>query len=201
MQQARRFIGYSKLPYNPVHTVRAKPRDRAMTQFLTELKQRHVVRAAIIYAAAVWALAQGISQLSPAFGLASGVTFWFVIACAIGFPFWLLFAWYFKFTTRGIERESDTVEDAAAIRRTGRKLDYWIIGILAVAVVLLLTNQLVLQRGKTLHEFAATPTPIAATAIPAKSAAVLPFANESGNKDQQYFSDGLSEDLITALSQ
>ncbi|MGH8191351.1 MAG: hypothetical protein ACREP2_07875, partial [Rhodanobacteraceae bacterium] len=68
------------------------------TTFFIELKRRHVGRAAIVYAAAVWALAQGISQLSPAFGLATGVTLWFVIACVIGFPFWVAFAWYFKFT-------------------------------------------------------------------------------------------------------
>ncbi|MGH8190735.1 MAG: tetratricopeptide repeat protein [Rhodanobacteraceae bacterium] len=168
-----------------------------------ELKRRHVLRAAIIYVAAVWALSQGISQLSPAFGLSTQVTLWFVIACAIGFPFWVAFAWCFKFTPHGIAREDDIPEDAAAIRRLARKLDYWIIGILAVAVVLLLTNQLVLQRGKTLREFAAAgnalPAPTAA--VPAKSVAVLPFVNESGKQGEQFFSDGLSEDLITALSQ
>ncbi|MGH8191305.1 MAG: tetratricopeptide repeat protein [Rhodanobacteraceae bacterium] len=173
----------------------------AQTTFFTELKRRHVGRAAIVYAAAVWALAQGISQLSPAFGLATGVTLWFVIACVIGFPFWVAFAWYFKFTSHGIERESDTLEDAAAIRRSGRKLDYWIIGILAIAVVLLLTNQLVLQRGKTLHEFTAAPTSSAATAaIPAKSIAVLPFENLSNDKDNAYFVAGMQDLILTKLA-
>ncbi|MGH8190250.1 MAG: tetratricopeptide repeat protein [Rhodanobacteraceae bacterium] len=168
-----------------------------------ELKRRHVLRAAIIYVAAVWALSQGISQLSPAFGLSTQVTLWFVIACAIGFPFWLAFAWYFKFTPHGIAREDDIPKDAVATRRLARKLDYWIIGILAVAVVLLLTNQLVLQRDKTLREFAAAGNALPAATAPilAKSVAVLPFANESGKSDEQYFSDGLSDDLITALSQ
>lgn len=106
----------------------------AKPSFFGELKQRHVVRAAIIYVAAVWALAQGISQLSPVFGLGPGVTFWFVIACVIGFPFWIAFAWYFRFTAHGVERESETAEDAATLRRSGHRLDYWIISILVIAV-------------------------------------------------------------------
>ncbi|MGH8160907.1 MAG: tetratricopeptide repeat protein [Gammaproteobacteria bacterium] len=170
--------------------------------FLTELKRRHVVRAAIIYAAAVWALAQGISQLSPAFGLSERVTLWFVIACAVGFPFWLAFAWYFKFTAHGIERESQVMESKVAIRHTNRRLGYWIIGIMAVAIVLLLTNELVLQRGKTMREFADAPT--AVTSVfnpPADSIVVLPFTNLSGDPTQQYFINGVTEELTNALGE
>lgn len=195
----------------------------ANPSLLAELKQRHVVRAAIIYAAAVWALAQGISQLSPAFGLSTGVTFWFVIACVIGFPFWIAFAWFFKFTSSGIVREDETVEDPATIHRTGRILDYWIIGIMAVAIVLLLTNEVVLQRGEALREFAAAPTPaaksavkvpvaatssriasvtsqIAAQPIPAKSVAVLPFENLSTDQGNAYFADGIQDLILTKLA-
>ena len=167
--------------------------------FFAELKRRHVVRAAIVYAAAVWALAQGIVQLSPTFGLPALTARWFVIACAIGFPFWIAFAWYFRFTARGIKREPETAPAEALTRREGRKLDYWIIGILAIAVVLLLTNLFVTHREVTIKGI--TMAPAATTVIPGKSVAVLPFVNEGGDKDQQYFSDGLSEDFITALSQ
>ncbi|MGH8161811.1 MAG: hypothetical protein ACRESR_06665, partial [Gammaproteobacteria bacterium] len=171
----------------------------AESSFFSELKRHHVVRAGIIYIAAVWALAQGISQLSPAFGLSDRITLWFVIACAIGFPFWLAFAWYFKFTAHGIERESEVAEDKAAIQRAGRKLDYWIIGIMAVAVVLFLTNVFVTHREVTIKGITlASP---AAVAVPAKSVAVLPFKNLGGDSGQEYFSDDLSEDLVTALSQ
>ncbi|MCE7950134.1 MAG: tetratricopeptide repeat protein [Xanthomonadales bacterium PRO7] len=157
--------------------------------FLAELQRRNVPRAALLYAGAVWALAQGISQLSPAVGLPDYATRWFLIAAIIGFPFWIAFAWFYEFTPRGLKRESEIAQDASITRSTGRKLDRAIIAVLALAVVLLVTDRFVSHgdAGKI--------------AIPDKSIAVLPLANESGDKDQQYFSDGLSDDLINALMQ
>ncbi|HZX70105.1 MAG TPA: tetratricopeptide repeat protein [Rhodanobacter sp.] len=154
-----------------------------------ELKRRNVLRAGVLYAGAVWALAQGIAQLGPSVGAPEWVTRWFLVAAVIGFPFWIAFAWFYEFTPQGLKRESEIDPADSVAHSTGRKLDFWIIGVLAVAVVLLLTNQFVVHRDGD------------AAPIPDKSVAVLPLANESGDKGDQYFSDGLSEDLITALSQ
>jgi len=126
--------------------------------------------------------------LSPAVGLPDWATRWFLIAAIIGFPFWLAFAWFYEFTPQGLKRESEIIADASISRSTGRKLDRAIIAVLAVAVVLLLTDRFVVRKGD-------------GVAIAEKSVAVLPLANESGDKDQQYFSDGLSDDLINALMQ
>ncbi|MGH8114228.1 MAG: hypothetical protein ACREPS_04125, partial [Rhodanobacteraceae bacterium] len=166
----------------------------------SELKRRNVLRAAVLYAGAVWAFSQGISQLTPAIGLPDWATHWFLIAAVIGFPFWIAFAWFYEFTPQGLKRESEIAPDDSIAHSTGRKLDKWIIAVLTLAVVLLLTNTFVWHKGAGLASQSAS---IAATfaKIPEKSVAVLPLANESGDKDQQYFSDGLSEDLITALSQ
>ena len=153
-----------------------------------ELKRRNVLRAAAVYIAAVWALAQGIAQLGPFFHAPGWTVRWFVIACVIGFPFWVAFAWFYAWTPQGFKRESEVEQDASLKHSTGRKLDFAIIGVLAIAIVLLASGYFV-RRGAT------------DTGIPAKSVAVLPFTNESGDKGEQYFSDGLSEDLITALSQ
>ncbi|MGH8427850.1 MAG: tetratricopeptide repeat protein [Gammaproteobacteria bacterium] len=169
-----------------------------MTRLLTELKRRHVVRAAIVYAAAVWAVAQGIVQLSPTFGLPALTARWFVIACAIGFPFWIAFAWYFRFTARGIEREPETAPAEALTRREGRKLDYWIIGILAVAVVLLLTNLFVTHHDVTINGI--TMAPSATNVIPEKSIAVLPFENLSADKGNAYFASGMQDLILTKLA-
>ena len=168
--------------------------------FFAELKRRNVLRAAVLYAGAVWALAQGIAQLGPAFGAAEWVTRWFVIAAAIGFPFWIAFAWFYAFTPQGLKLESEIVPGDSIAHSTGRKLDFWIIGVLALAVVLLLTNQFVL-RGDATSIAGAQAVAANSAKVPAKSIAVLPLANASGDADQQYFSDGLSEDLINALSQ
>jgi TolB-like protein/Flp pilus assembly protein TadD len=154
-----------------------------------ELRRRNVLRAAVLYIGAVWALAQGISQLSPAVGLPDMAARWFLIAAAIGFPFWIAFAWFYEWTPQGLKRESEIAADASIVRSTGRKMDRAIIAVLTVAVVLLVTDRFVAHGGA------------GKAATSEKSIAVLPLVNESGDKDQQYFSDGLSEDLINALSQ
>src|SRR5436190_16671944 len=66
--------------------------------FLAELKRRNVVRTAILYLGAVWTLAQGISQLGPSLGAPERATRWFLVAAAIGFPFWIAFASFYEFT-------------------------------------------------------------------------------------------------------
>jgi TolB-like protein len=97
---------------------------------------------------------------------------------------------FYEFTPEGLKRESEIDPSESVTRATGKKLDRWIIAVLVLAVVLLLTDRFGLH--KELSQVAVAS---------AKSIAVLPLTNESGDKDQQYFSDGLSEDLITALSQ
>jgi len=157
-------------------------------RLLAELRRRNVLRAAVLYAGTVWAFGQGLSQFSPAMGLPDWTTRWFLIAACIGFPFWIAFAWFFEITPTGLRRESEIAAGDSIAHSTGRKLDFWIIGSLAIAVVLLLTDRF------------ASHDDGAATAA-GKSVAVLPFANEGGDSEQQYFSDGLSEDFINALSQ
>jgi TolB-like protein/Tfp pilus assembly protein PilF len=165
--------------------------------FLTELQRRNVLRAGVLYAGAVWALAQGLAQLLPLFGDYEWIARWFVIAGAVGFPFWIAFAWFYEFTPQGLKRESEIAPNDSIAHSTGRKLDKWIIAVLIVAVVLLLTNTFVWRRGAGLSG----NTGAGAPGIPLKSIAVLPLLNESGDASQEYFSDGLSEELISALGQ
>src|SRR5512135_1600984 len=158
-----------------------------MQFFFSELKRRNVLRAAALYIGAAWALSQGLAQLLPVFDVPNWVTRWFVIAVVIGFPFAMSLSWFYEWTPRGIQREGAFDQDASITRQTGKKLDRWIITVLALAVVLLLTNQFVLHKD--------------GNAAPDKSVAVLPLLNESGDPQQDYFSDGLSEELISALAQ
>ena len=160
-------------------------------KFIAELKRRNVLRAMVLYVGAVWALAQGIAQLGPELGAPESATRWFLIASAIGFPLWVSFSWFFELTSEGIKRESE-IEPEARANQSHRKIDLIIIGVLAIAVVLLLTDRLVERKADVR---------VQATAIANdNSIAVLPFDNESGDKDQQYFSDGLSEGFIIALT-
>ncbi len=159
-----------------------------------ELKRRNVLRAGAFYIAAIWALAQGISQLGPAIGLPDWTTRWFLVAAIIGFPFWIAFAWFYEFTPEGLKRESEVEPHESITHHTGRKLDFAIISVLAVAVVLLLTNTFVWHKGSGLQA-SADETP-----IPDKSLAVLPFINLSDEKSQEYFADGISEELLNLLA-
>ena len=160
-------------------------------KLIGELKRRNVPRAAILYIGSVWALAQGIAQLGPELGAPESATRWFLIAAAIGLPLWLVFSWRYEFTSQGIKLESEVDDNALDARKVKRRTDLIIIGVLAIAVVLLLTDRLVER---------SSPAQVVQVAPAGNSIAVLPFENEGSDKDQLYFSDGLSEGFIIALS-
>ena len=157
----------------------------------SELKRRNVIRAVVLYLGAVWALAQGISQLGLSLGAPEWALRWFLVAAGIGFPFWIAFAWFYEFTPEGLKRESEIDPAESISHHTGRKLDFAIIGVLAVAVVLLLTDRFVLRHG--VNETRSAP-------IPEKSIAVLPFENLSEDKANAYFADGIQDEILTRLS-
>jgi len=159
--------------------------------FVSELKRRNVIRAAILYLGSVWAVAQGLSQLGPSLGAPDWATRWFLVAAGIGFPFWIGFAWFYEFTPEGLKRESEIDPAKSITYHTGRKLDFAIIGVLTVAVVLLLTDRFVLHHG--VNESTAGP-------IPEKSIAVLPFENLSSDKENAYFTDGVQDEILTHLA-
>jgi hypothetical protein len=147
-----------------------------------ELKRRNVFRAAAFYAASAWLLVQVATQVFPFFHIAEWVVRWIVIAACIGFPFAMLFSWFYEWTTHGLQLESEIAPNESITRQTGRKLDRWIIAILAVAVVLLVADKLVLRRDES--------------AVPAiqdagKSIAVLPFENLSDEKSNTCFTTGI----------
>jgi TolB-like protein/tetratricopeptide (TPR) repeat protein len=161
--------------------------------FFAELKRRNVLRAAALYVGAAWALSQGVAQLLPAFDFPNWVVRWFVIAELIGFPFAMLFSWFYEWTPRGIQRESEIAPDAALTRESGRKLDRWIIAVMSIAIVLLLTNTFVSRKGAGLD--AGTDAPAAD-----KSIAVLPFDNLSDDKANAYFAVGIQDEILTRLA-
>jgi TolB-like protein/Tfp pilus assembly protein PilF len=188
--------------------------------FFEELKRRHVVRVAIAYALAGWLLVQVATQVFPFFDVPNWAVRLVVILLAIGFPVAVAFAWIYEITPAGIRRTEAAGSPGArsehANRQIGRKLNTLIMAVLVLVVVLLGWRLYTVrhQSPSTLQPAVALPgvAPAASVAkssapvvpapvIPEKSVAVLPFVNDSGQKDEQFFSDGLSQDLITALSQ
>lgn len=160
-----------------------------MRSFLAELRRRNVLRAAALYAASAWALSQGAAQLLPVFGASERVVRWIVVAAIVGFPFWLILAWFFELTPEGLKRESEHGPlDAPSSRIANRRLDRWIIAVLAVAVVMLLTDRFVVHRDER------------SAADARRSIAVLPFENMSSDKDNVYFVDGMRDLILTKLA-
>jgi hypothetical protein len=92
--------------------------------FFAELKCRNVLRAAALYIGAAWALSHCVAQLLPVFDFPNWVVRRFVIAAMIGFPFVMLFSWFYEWAPQGIVRESEVAPDASITRETGRKLDH-----------------------------------------------------------------------------
>jgi TolB-like protein/Flp pilus assembly protein TadD len=177
-------------------SVRAEPQYAggvvSGTNLFAELKRRNVLRAATFYAAAAWLLVQVATQVFPFFHIPEWVVRWIVIAAVVGFPFALAASWFYEWTPHGFVRESDARPSSSLPPRSGKVFDRWIVAILVVAVVLLISDKVVSRRNAS-----DSIEPMASD----KSVAVLPMVNESGDVTQDYFSDGLSEDLIAALAQ
>ena len=162
--------------------------------FFAELKRRNVLRAAAFYAASAWLLVQVATQVFPLFHVAEWVMRWIVVAAIIGFPFALVFSWFYEWTSRGLQLESEILPNESITRQTGKRLDRWIIAILALAVILLLADKLIL------HKDANANSDQAAATRAEKSIAVLPFVNMTSNKENEYFADGLSEEILNSLA-
>jgi len=185
---------------------RAKIKTKAVKtgNFFAELKRRNVYKVAVAYAVVGWLLVQVATQVFPFFEIPNWSVRLVVLAIVIGFPVALVIAWAFELTPQGLKRTEDA--DLVTSARQPRKRGWIVVVIIAGAMSLGL-----FFLGRYTAGSSGTPRPVstelrrgeqseAATVLPGKSIAVLPFENLSRDPDNAYFVDGIQDEILTRLS-
>lgn len=171
---------------------------------IKELKRRNVFRVAIAYLVVSWLVLQIGVTLAPVLNLQDWVNSLLVFFLALGFPVALLFAWAFELTPDGLKREKDIDRSASITHLTSRNLDYTIIAVLILALGYFALDKFVLSSSREAAKIEAALEKASTRADGAevldKSIAVLPFVNMSDDAANEYFSDGISEELLNALA-
>ncbi|MBL0041293.1 MAG: hypothetical protein IPP28_09705 [Xanthomonadales bacterium] len=165
--------------------------------FLAELRRRNVIRMAGLYLVGAWLITQVAATLLPVFDAPTWVMKALVALLAIGFFAALVFAWVFEWTPQGLKRDGEVAPDPSIAPQTARRMDRTIIMVLALALAYFGFDKFVMAPQR--NAASAETTAVAPTASE-HSIAVLPFANMSGKADEEYFSDGMTEELLNVLA-
>ena len=172
--------------------------------FFNELKRRNVVRVGIAYIVVSWLLAQVVDLVLDNIESPDWVMQVIMLILAIGFPLALFFAWAFEMTPEGIKKEKEVDRTESITQHTGRKLDYVIIGVLVVALGYFAFDKFVLDPREDADMVAAVNPAVqeqpTVQVEDRKSIAVLPFANRSDQASDEYFTEGIHDDLLTHLA-
>jgi TolB-like protein/Tfp pilus assembly protein PilF len=165
--------------------------------FFAELKRRNVYKVAVAYAVVGWLLTQVATQVFPLFEVPNWGIRLVVLSIAIGFPIALIIAWVFELTPEGIKRTEDV--DATAKRSRGRVWIYVALVGAVLSVALFILGRYT-AKTPTSRQDASPARTEAATAIPEKSIAILPFENLSEEKANAYFAEGVQDEILTKLA-
>ena len=165
-----------------------------MASFFTELKRRNVFRVGVAYCVLGWLVIQITDTVAPALRLPDWTLTVVTFFGVIGLPFALLFAWAFELTPEGIKRTEDVSPDESVTRDTGRWLTRVTFALMAAVIVILLVDR------QGLFKANEATAPEVAVDEQLDSIAVLPFVNMSSDRENQFFGDGLAEEILNQLA-
>jgi len=162
---------------------------------ITELRRRNVFRVAVAYAVIAWVLAQVADLAFDNFGTPDWVPKTVLFVLVLGFPLAIFFAWAFEMTPEGVKKEKDVDRSQSITHQTGRKLNFLITAVLVLAIGLLLVDKFVLR-----DEGSPRTADAISSSATDKSVAVLPFVAMSSGPDDEYFADGMTEEILNSLA-
>ncbi len=179
--------------------------------FLAELKRRNVLRVGAAYIVGAWIVIQVVDTILPAFGFGDIALRNTTIALAIGLLPTLILAWAFEWTPEGLKRESEVDRSQSLNANTAKKFDRAVMLALALSLGYFAFDKFVLEPQRDTASRVQTAAEVErarelgrnealAEANREKSIAVLPFVNMSSDAEQEYFSDGISEELLISLA-
>jgi len=178
---------------------------RAAMSFYSELKRRNVIRVAAGYVVSAWLLIQVAETIFPLFGFDDGPARVVVMVLAIGFLPTVAISWIFELTPDGFKKDRDADRSLASAATAAKRFDRAVMLILVLAVSYFAFDKFVLSESREQAIVERTREELLAEAQSLlesnKSIAVLPFADMSPNKDQEYFADGITEELLDELAQ
>lgn len=171
--------------------------------FFEELKRRNVFRVGVAYAVSAWVLLQFIDLVLENIQAPDWIMQVFMLALAVGFPLAIFFAWAFEVTPDGVKRESEVDRSQSVTKQTGSKLNLVIFVAMGLALAWFAWDKFSSDLPSPMIESrqeASTPGAVTESPTPEKSIAVLPFTTRSTSEEDQFFSDGMHDDLLTQLA-